>query len=193
MAKRHASVAVLVAVLAALLAAITAVSISALAPQEADAGLITVKTCGGGTIKLNGNEKRMLELHNKARAKRGTRALCVHPALTKAARAHSKEMLDKDYLSHDSFDGETVKQRLERFGYTFDGYSYYVYGENIAWGCGTYGAPDRIFKWWMGSSEHRSNILNKKFREVGIGVPTGTYKRCDHATMYTVDFGTRRR
>jgi uncharacterized protein YkwD len=50
-----------------------------------------------------------------------------------------------------------------------------------------------IFKWWMHSSGHRSNILKKKFREVGIGVLTGTYKSCDHATMYTVDFGTWRR
>lgn len=189
MTKRHVSV----AVLAATLAVIIAVGASALVPQEADASLITVKTCGGGTVQLNANEKRILELHNRARTKRGLKALCVHPDLTEAARAHSKEMLDKDYLSHNSFNGETVKERLERFGYTFDGYSYYLYGENIACGCGTYGAPDRIFKWWMNSSVHRSNILKKKFRQVGIGVLTGTYKSCDHATMYTVDFGTRRR
>jgi len=38
-------------------------------------------------------------------------------------------MLDKDYTSHNSFNGETVKQRRKRFGYTSDGYSYYLYGE----------------------------------------------------------------
>jgi uncharacterized protein YkwD len=38
---------------------------------------------------------------------------------------------------------------------------------------------------------HRSNILNKHFREVGIGVLTGTYKQCTQTMMYTVDFGTR--
>lgn len=189
MAKRHVSV----AILAATLAVITAVGASALAPQEADAKLVAVKTCGGGTIKLNGGEKRGLVLHNRARTKRGLKALCVHPDLTQAARAHSREMLNRDYLSHNSFNGETVKERLERFGYTFGRYSYYVYGENIAWGCGSRGAPDRIFKWWMSSSGHRLNILNKKFREIGIGVRRGTYKSCGHATMYTVDFGTRRR
>ena len=101
-------------------------------------------------------------------------------------------MLDKDYSAHESFNGETVMECLERFGYSSDGFSYYLYGENIAWGCGSYGAPDNMFKWWMHSSEHRSNILKKEFREVGIGVLRGTYKSCNQATMYTVDFGTRR-
>jgi uncharacterized protein YkwD len=45
----------------------------------------------------------------------------------------------------------------------------------------------------MHSPGHRSNILKKGFREVGIGVMKGTYKTCSQATMYTVDFGVRRR
>lgn len=182
-----------VCLLAVLVAGSAVVGAALLAPREAMAALPTARTCGGGTIELNGGEKRILDLHNKVRAKRGLQALCVHPALTKAARAHSQEMLDKDYSSHESFNGESVKQRLERFGYTFDGYSYYVYGENITWGCGSVGAADYRFKWWMSSSGHRSNILNPKFRQVGIGVRVGAFKTCNDATMYTVDFGTRKR
>jgi len=98
---------------------------------------------------------------------------------------------NRDYLSHNSFNGETVMQRLARFGYTREDYSYFLYGENIAGGCGSYGSPDNIFKWWMHSSGHRSNILKDKFREVGIGVLTGTYKSCSQERMYTVDFGAR--
>ncbi len=112
--------------------------------------------------------------------------------MIKAARAHSQEMLDKDYLSHDSFNGESVEQRLHRFGYTFGGYSYYLYGENIAGGCGSYGSPTSIFDRWMHSTDHKSNILNSKYREVGIGVRTGPFKDCAEATTYTVDFGTRK-
>lgn len=189
MATRRVSV----ALLAVTLAAISVIGALLLGSRGAEAELVTVKTCGGGTIELNSGEKRMLELHNKARIERGLKALCVHPSLTQAARAHSQEMLDKDYASHKSFNGETVKQRLERFGYTFVGYSYYAIGENIAWGCGSSGAPDGIFKWWMNSSDHRPNILGGKFREVGIGARTGTFKSCTNATMYTVDFATRRR
>jgi uncharacterized protein YkwD len=176
----------------ATLAVIVAIGALVLVPKEAHATLVNVPTCNGGTLTLNSTEARVLELHNQARKRHGLKALCVNPTLTKAARAHSKEMLDKDYTSHNSFNGETVKQRLARFGYTTSGYSYYAIGENIAWGCGSSGSPDHIFDFWMHSSPHRSNILNKSFREVGIGVLTGTYKQCSQTTMYTVDFGTRR-
>jgi uncharacterized protein YkwD len=45
---------------------------------------------------------------------------------------------------------------------------------------------------WMKSTGHRRNILNGKFREIGIGTHTGTYKRYKGWTMYTADFGARR-
>jgi uncharacterized protein YkwD len=181
--------------LAAILAVIVAVGVTAVEPNEAGAALTTeytVQTCTGGTIRLSGDEKRILDLHNNARTSRGKKALCVHPDLTEAARYHSQDMLDRGYMSHTSPDGETVKERLELFGYTFDGYSYHWYGENIAVGTGSYGSPNNIFKWWMKSKEHRRNILKDSFREVGIGVRTGTYKTYNDARAYTVDFGTRR-
>jgi uncharacterized protein YkwD len=181
-----------VVVLAATLAVICVLMVLVLVPQRAQAASGTIKTCGG-TTQLNADEGYMLARHNQVRKKHGLKALCVNPTLTQAARAHSQEMLDKDYASHNSFNGETVKQRLARFGYTTSGYSYYALGENIAWGCGSSGSPDHIFHWWMHSRDHRHNILNKKFREVGIGVRTGTFKSCGQATMYTVDFGTRQR
>lgn len=177
--------------LASILATVALVFVSTLTPQEANAGYVTARTCGGGTIKLTGTEGRVLKLHNRARTSRGLKALCVQPDLTRAARAHSQEMLEKDYMDHKSFDGESVKHRLERFGYTFSGYSYYIVGENIAWGCGSSGSPGPIFKFWMHSKVHRGNILNGRYRQVGIGVRTGSYKTCKGATMYTVDFATR--
>jgi uncharacterized protein YkwD len=147
--------------------------------------------CDGETT-LNSDEKQILDLHNQARAKDGLPPLCVHPDLTEAARAHSQEMLDKDYFSHNSYNGENVRERLERFGYTFSDYSYWTYGENIYLRFGSSGAPEDAFNWWMNSSGHRANILNKNFREIGIGVRKGAYKTYGESTMYTVDFGTRR-
>lgn len=177
---------------AAILAVVAAVGVSAVYAPPAETALSTVNTCGGGTIELNGDEKRTLDLHNQTRVDRGLPRLCVHPVLTKAARAHSQEMLDKDYFSHDSYNGETSEERLKRFGYTSKGYSYYTIGENIAWGSGSSGSPDNIFENWMNSSGHKANILNKNFRQIGIGARTGTYQNYAGATMYTVDFGTRR-
>jgi uncharacterized protein YkwD len=181
---------------AAALAVVAAVGVSAVNAPSAEAALFTVKTCTGGTIELNSSEKQTLVLHNQARADRGLPRLCVHPALTKAARAHSQEMLDKDYFSHDSYNGETFEERFKRFGYAPKGYSYYTIGENIAWGSGSYGAPDGIFKSWMNSSGHKANILNRDFRQIGIEARIGSfdYKGTTYpgTTMYTVDFGTRR-
>ena len=151
-----------------------------------------VETCTGETIKLNGDEKQMLDLHNQARANNGIPPLCVHPDLTEAARSHSQEMLDTDYFSHDSRNGESVKARLERFGYTFAGHPYWKYGENVSWGSGDLGAAARRFDEWLDSPDHRANILDKNFSEVGIGARTGTFEAQDGAKMYTVDFGTRR-
>ncbi len=181
---------------AVILAVAAAVGFSALNAPPAETALSPVKTCSGRTIELNSNQKQILALHNRARADRGLPRMCVDPKLTRAARAHSQEMLYGDYFSHDSHNGETSGERLERFGYTSRGYSYYTVGENIAWGNGPSGSPDSIFGRWMDSSGHKANILNKDFRQIGIGARTGAfdYNGDTYAgtTMYTVDFGTRR-
>jgi uncharacterized protein YkwD len=183
----------LIVVTSVLLAGIAAMSASAVDPQPARAaGGGYVYKCGGGEIFLNEQEEKVLALHNETRAERGLKPLCVHPKLQKAARAHSQEMIDKDYAAHESFNGETVKQRLKRFGYGFSRYSYYAYGENIAWGSGPQGSPESVFGFWMNSPDHRPNILSEKFRQIGVGARTGTFQTYGESTMYTVDFGVRR-
>ena len=100
---------------ALMLALVTAVGASALKPEKAGAAsTVTVRTCTGGSIALKANEKRSLDLHNNARKSRGLRALCVHPALQRAARAHSADMINRDYFSHGS-----VGTRLKRYGYNW--------------------------------------------------------------------------
>ena len=147
----------------------------------------TVRTCGGGSMRLKTEEKRVLDLHNATRKKHGLGSLCVDPALTRAARAHSQEMIGKGYFRHESFDGETVGTRLKRFGY-----DWYASGENIAWGSGSMSRPDDRFKGWMESPGHRANILNGSFLEVGIGTTaSGDPKKTGEQVMYTVDFGSR--
>ena len=177
-----------------LASSILAIGVTALDPRPVQAaGGGYVERCGGGEIFLNEQEKSVLALQNQVRAEHDLQPLCVQPRLEDAARAHSQEMLDKGYAAHESFNGETVKHRLKRFGYGFSGYSYYAYGENIAWGSGSQGSPESVFGFWMNSSPHRSNILSEKFRQVGIGARTGTFQDYGESTTYTVDFGVRRR
>ena len=185
---------VLAALLALALAAAVAVSSKPQPAGAAEGG--SVARCGGGTILLNAKEKETFERHNDIRRDRGLRQFCVHPRLQEAARGHSRDMVLNDYFSHDTKrNGERYDQRLKRFGYKTSGYRYYSTGENIAYGMGLSGEPAQIMDSWMNSDGHRRNILNSKFREVGIGVYTGTYstggRSYDETSMYTLDFGVR--
>ncbi len=142
-----------------------------------------VRKCGGGTISLNADEKETFVLHNRERRDRNINALCVHPDLQKAARSHSKDMIQRDYFSHDTKGrNESSCERIRRFGYRW-----HACGENMGYDS----TPNKMFNAWMRSSGHRRNILNGKFREVGIGAYTGNYKGFE-TTMYTADFGARR-
>ncbi len=167
--------------LAGVLVAITAViATSALDPGKAEAAdTVNVGTCTGGKIALKADEKRMLDLHNQKRKSQGLPRLCVHPALQRAARDHSQDMIRRDYFGHGN-----VGKRLKRHGYNWS-----QYGENIAPDPGS-PSPDPTFDTWMESSAHRSNILDRTFREVGIGLATGSHNG-ERKTMWTADFGNR--
>ena len=129
----------------------------------------------------------LVNLHNAQRQTSGLVAFCVDQKLTNAARSHSQEMIDRDYFSHNSYDGTAFWVRINGFGYT----GWTALAENIAWGSGTYGTPDAIFASWMNSAGHKANILNANLRQIGIGVVMGTYLTYTGARMYTADFGTR--
>ena len=173
---------------AVFLAAASAFAFSAVGPTDSEAAASGgyVKTCGGGSLYLNAPERRTLRLHNEARASRGLRPLCVDPTLTRAARAHAREMMNRNRMSHNSSNGETYSARLRRFGYTRPA------GENISWGGGSHGSPESRFESWMNSRPHKANILDLGWGEVGIGAATGRFKGYGNAVAYTVDFGTRR-
>ena len=165
---------------AALMAVTAAFGASALDSGEAQAAdTVNVKTCTGGKIALKADEKRMLDLHNQKRRSQERRRLCVHPALQRAARDHSQDMIRNDYFGHGN-----VGRRLKRHGYNWS-----RCGENIAPDPGS-PSPGPTFDTWMGSPTHRDNILDRRFREVGIGLATGTHNG-ERKTMWTADFGSR--
>ena len=153
------------------------------APSTASAG-----------VTLNSYEKQLLSLVNKERTARKLPKVYVNTALTKAARAHSREMGDKQYFSHNSYNGETFKTRIIRFGYTYKGYTYWKIGENIGWGSGLYASPVAVVKSWMASSGHRAVLLTKSFRAAGLGAVKceDGYGSCDDPVwFYTLDLGRR--
>ena len=117
--------------------ALAATTFLATPPAAEAAGGGEVRKCGGGKIFLNADEKRTFFLHNRERRDRNMRTFCVHPKLQKAARSHSKDMIRRDYFSHDTKGrNESACERIRRFGYR-----YRYCAENIAWGSGRRASP----------------------------------------------------
>ncbi|MCG7870805.1 MAG: CAP domain-containing protein [Candidatus Thiodiazotropha lotti] len=123
---------------------------------------------------MNDADKQMLTLVNNARAQTrscGTESYQAAPALAwncqleNAATAHSKSMADNNYFSHTGQDGSTPGDRI-----TAAGYNWRTYGENIAAG---YRDAETVMDGWLTSPGHCANLMNSRFRDIGVGVVNG--------------------
>jgi uncharacterized protein YkwD len=136
-------------------------------------------------------EQSVLCLVNAERARRGLARLRANPRLGRAATAHSRDMVGRDYFDHVSLGGSTVTDRIRRSGY-LSGARSYALGENLAWGTGRLATPHQIVRSWMNSPGHRRNILTPRFREIGIGVVLGAPGQSGRSgATYTTKFGQR--
>jgi uncharacterized protein YkwD len=123
-------------------------------------------------------------LLNRQRAQHGLRALYSNSRLALAARRHTRDMVVHNFFAHGDLLG-----RLARAGY-FRGRRSWSVGENIAWGSGSSATPRAIVSMWMQSPGHRANILNGRFREIGVGLVAGApVPGVRGAATYTTDFG----
>jgi uncharacterized protein YkwD len=100
-------------------------------------------------------------------------------------------MVRRNYFGHVSKSGNDVVDRLTRTGY-FRGARSWTVGENLAWGSGGRSTPREIVAAWMASPGHRANILQRRFREIGIGVVFQAPRNTGGpAATYTTTFGAR--
>jgi uncharacterized protein YkwD len=131
-------------------------------------------------------------LINNRRVVRGLPRLRLNHRLGKAAMWHTHDMVRRSYFGHVSRRGRDVVDRLHRTRYLGGRFAWAV-GENIAWGSGWQGTPREIVRAWMNSSGHRRNMLDGRFREIGIGViANGPVETEIPAATYTTTFGVRR-
>lgn len=133
-------------------------------------------------------------LLNAERASNGLRPLRASGELRKAATAYSRTMVRKRFFDHVGPDGSTMISRIRQgTGYLGRGVRDWALGENIGWGQGALSTPQAMVRMWMDSPGHRDNILNERFRHVGIGVATGAPASIGRAraATYTTDFGYR--
>ena len=101
-------------------------------------------------------------------------------------------MAERNYFSHQSRDGSSFLDRIRRVSYLPSSGAWSV-GENLAWGSESLATPKEIFRAWMHSSGHRANILDRRFREIGIGVVVGApVGGVANGATYASEFGFRR-
>ncbi len=103
--------------------------------------------------------------------------LAFNTQLTEAAQLKANDMATKSYFAHTSPDGKTP-------WYWFDqvGYNYKYAGENLAI---DFSESAEVETAWMNSPEHRANILNDHYSEVGIATAPGYYNGVP--TTYVVE------
>jgi uncharacterized protein YkwD len=93
---------------------------------------------------------------NAFREENGKAPLTLNTSLRDSARIRAKEIVEK--FDHVRPDGTTW--------FTVITFPYLTAGENIASGHRT---PTAVMGAWMGSPDHRANILNDDFTVIGVG------------------------
>jgi uncharacterized protein YkwD len=119
---------------------------------------------------------------NAARAQQALPLFAQDASLAQLASEHSADMLQHGTFSHDDASGCSPTCRLSDAGFPWQ-----AMGENIYELTGDTLSPQEtaheIVAGWLADPEHRQNLLDTSFTEVGIGVAA------DGTTVYaTADF-----
>ncbi|MCL4403805.1 CAP domain-containing protein [Patescibacteria group bacterium] len=98
--------------------------------------------------------------------------------LTEAAQLKANDMAAKGYFSHVSPNGETPWYWLDQVGYNYE-----YAGENLAV---NFTDSNDVVNAWMNSPEHRANILDGRYTQIGIATAQGDYQ--GHPAIFVVQF-----
>jgi uncharacterized protein YkwD len=187
------------------IAMLALVALAAPATAHADAGSAAraraaSERCSGADAmpgQAPGDDLRdaTLCLMNAERTARGLGRLQAEPLLGRVAASYARQMVRGRFFDHTSPGGSTMLARIKTTSYLRDAASWSV-GENLAWGSGSLATPRATVRAWMQSADHRANLLDRHFADVGIGVAVGAPIALDPGELggtYVTDFGRRRR
>jgi uncharacterized protein YkwD len=172
--------------LCGVLAAVAAIAVGTVAPAAA-------ATATGTTISGSASlETAVLAELNAVRRAHGLTPLRRSGLLAAAAVVHSRAMAQHGFFQHDSRDGSSFSERVQRF-YGPSGHRRWSVGENLLWATRLDAAA--AVHMWMQSPPHRRNILTPQWREIGLSAvrasdAPGVYGGRD-VVIITSDFGVR--
>ena len=169
---------------AGLLAAVVASFLSVPAPSGAAVTL----------VDKDALEDAVTSRINTIRAANGLRKLTGATRLKTAGTKHVKNMALNGYFSHSWSSGATFTTWIRWF-WPGPGYTSWSAGENLFWA-----SPDatarEVVRAWMTSAGHRANILDRRWRQVGVGAVLandagGAYAGTGTAALVAAEFGRR--
>jgi uncharacterized protein YkwD len=99
-------------------------------------------------------------------------------------------MVTHRFFAHVSPFTGAITDRARRAGYLRN--DDYALGEDIAWGEGELSTPDSIVTAWMNSAGHRAVILDRDYRDVGVGIVAGVPVDAElPGATFVLDVGSR--
>src|SRR4051794_12960683 len=127
---------------------------------------IGIASASASTQSTSSYASRLAQLINNARAQNGVRALTLASGTSSVAASWTSHLASQRSLSHNPHLFSDVEQHGSP--------NATVVAENV--GQGAQSDPDGLFRAYMNSPEHRSNILDRDVRYLGIAVVyTGQY------------------
>jgi hypothetical protein len=125
--------------------------------------------------------QKIFQETNLERQKNNLPILHYNSTLSKSATAKGNDMFTSDYWAHNSPSGKTPWDFFKSVNY-----DYQIAGENLA---RDFYDNENVIKAWMNSPTHRANIVNNKYKEIGIGVVDGVLNGVK-TTLVIQHFGT---
>lgn len=116
----------------------------------------------GASTDLTAND--LLQTTNAERAERQLSDFRLNNKLSAAAQAKAIDMVKNNYWAHNAPSGKTPWAFVNQ-----SGYAYKAAAENLAYG---FTNPESTVTGWMNSPEHKTNIVNPMYRDVGFGITT---------------------
>jgi uncharacterized protein YkwD len=131
---------------------------------------------------------------NVVRRSYGRSRLTLSPQLTRAGQEHARQLALAGYFSHDWSDGSPFGSWIKRF-YPVGHARTWRAGENLAWSVQDVTARQAV-EMWLASPEHRRILLDKRWRQVGLGViradGAGGIYGGQSVVILAAEFGLRR-
>ncbi len=125
--------------------------------------------------------QQIIDGTNQQRSNKGLTSLSYNSLLSEAAAGKARDMFENQYWAHISPSGKEPWDFIKTANY-----NYKVAGENLA---RDFDSTSPMITAWMNSPTHKANIMNPRYRDIGLAVVDGKLNGVE-TTLVVQMFGT---